>query len=383
MLSLRRSVVVPAAFTLVELMLSTAILALLMLILVSITSQTSNTWRYTTGKIEQFREARMAFETMTTRLSQATLNTYWDYDDPTSPTRYIRRSELRFISGQAKALAGDPPTGARVGHAVFFHAPLGLAERPVVANVNNQGYRGLENLLNVWGYYVELNDDRKLRPPFMTQEMQPYRYRFRLMECMQPSDKLLTYNRTAGGSQRSKPDGTVYVQPNSSLYQGREWFTDFINRNDAPVRVLAENVVALIITPRLAKAEEKEFSGAGGLERGYSPLAPNYTYDTTKSVADARLNPRDQLPPVVQVTMVAVDEISASRMNLDQASADILKLSTKFSDTKKYSEDLLLDPAKAADASLENILVSLGANYRVFTSSVPIRAAKWSSEQEN
>ena len=100
-----------AAFTLVELLVSTVIIALLMLVLVAMTNQTAQTWRYTTEKIEKFQETRDGFEAMTRQISQATLNTYWDYLDstgqsrPTSvgspayrsfiPNSYGRRSELR------------------------------------------------------------------------------------------------------------------------------------------------------------------------------------------------------------------------------------------------------------------------------------------------
>jgi uncharacterized protein (TIGR02599 family) len=83
-------------FTLVELLVSTALLTGLVLILVSILDQTQKTWRFTRTKVEQFSGARAAFEAMTRRLSQATLNTYWAYDDPAKPTRYIRQSSCGF-----------------------------------------------------------------------------------------------------------------------------------------------------------------------------------------------------------------------------------------------------------------------------------------------
>src|SRR5437867_2293961 len=79
-------------FTLVEVMVSMAILVLLLLVLVSITDATRKTWSYTSSKIEQFQDAREAFESITRKLSQATLNTYWDYDNPLTPTRYLRQS---------------------------------------------------------------------------------------------------------------------------------------------------------------------------------------------------------------------------------------------------------------------------------------------------
>ena len=111
------------AFTLVEVMVSTAIIGLIMLVLVAMTNQTSATWRSTTEKIEKFQEARDGFEAMTRRLAQATLNTNWDYLDangnprPTTvnttnynsfiPVAYGRTSSLRIISGPDDDVKGD------------------------------------------------------------------------------------------------------------------------------------------------------------------------------------------------------------------------------------------------------------------------------------
>ena len=366
-------------FTLVELMLSTAIIALLMLILVSITGQTSATWRYTRAKVEQFRESRAAFETITSKISQATLNTYWDYgydsSNPPLPTRYERRSELRFISGQANDLLGVGASGARVSHAVFFHAPLGFVDGA------NPQYHGLEGLLNVWGYYVELNSDVNFRPPFLKDAMPPppERFRFRLMEFMQPSEKLGTYGYTSGVS-GGKPTATSYL--------GKEWFKSAVNASPNLSRPVAENIIALIITPRLSKRDEQEVK-AGASEIDSSPLAPKYTYDSAltknagQSGSDPRVNPKNQLPPVLQITMVAIDETSAARLNLKDSTAstaDIFNLSTKFTDTSKYTGDLVVSPG---DSSLENTLISKRVSYRVFSTNVPIRAAKWSREQVN
>ena len=296
------------AFTLVELLVSTAIIGMILLVLVSITGQTSATWRYTTGKIEQFRESRTAFDTMTTRLSQATLNTYWDYFDAQGkprgvntafvPAKYGRQSELLFTSGSASKLLGDTATGARVSHCVFFHAPLGLTEDS--KNTANVNMRGLNNLLNVWGYYVELRDDKDLRPSFVTDSIAPPRWRFRLMEFMQPSQKLSTYSPTWTGKNGStSPGGAQY-----------SWFKTPANANPAPVHVLAENIVALIIRPQLSKQDVDQQTQAGKK----SELTTDYIYDTrydpvaSKSkFPDPMLNPVNQLPPILQITMVAID----------------------------------------------------------------------------
>jgi uncharacterized protein (TIGR02599 family) len=95
-------------FTLVELLVSVGLITLIALLLASMTNATASTWRYTTGRIEQFRSAEMAFEAVTRRLSQATLNTYWDYDNPAAPRKYVRQSDLRFSWSRPRRRAVRP-----------------------------------------------------------------------------------------------------------------------------------------------------------------------------------------------------------------------------------------------------------------------------------
>ena len=118
----------PSAFTLVELLVSMTIVLLLLVVLVGMVNLTSSLWRGTNGHIEQFRQARAGFDSLTRRLSQSTLNTYLDYVDANGrprtsvastadtvaafvPDHYARQSELRFISGPGLAgtTASAPP----------------------------------------------------------------------------------------------------------------------------------------------------------------------------------------------------------------------------------------------------------------------------------
>src|SRR4051794_5136535 len=71
-----------AAFTLVELMVSMGVLMLLMLITFGTVDSVSTIFKRTRARIDTFQEARAGFEGMTRRVSQAMLNTYWDYDYP-------------------------------------------------------------------------------------------------------------------------------------------------------------------------------------------------------------------------------------------------------------------------------------------------------------
>ena len=375
------------AFTLVEILISVALITVILVMLASITSSTQRTWTYTTANVEQFRDSREAFEAMTRKLSQATLSTYWDYEYKNGatqpPTNYTRQSYLRFISGNAASLTG---TSDVVTHAVFFQAPLGY--------VSNSSYSNLDHLLNTWGYFIEFNDDRLLRPAFISPTLIPYRSRFRLMEMMEPSDSLSVYQYTSGIGkyQSNAPNNPLYMSGTGAPagYTGLEWFRapfnndysalNWPNFSTRPVRPIGENIVALVLLPMLSQYDQAATPSHGA----YSPssLAPNYAYDSTStSQSDPNLDPKNQLPPVIQVTMVAVDEASYKRFQGTSATmpaALLVTSSTVFQtagpDNTGYTQDM---------QSLQDNLRANHLNYRVFSSNVSIEGAKWSRAQQN
>jgi len=374
------------AFSLIEVLVATTVIIAIMLILLSVTQQTSSIWTRTTGEIEQFRDARDAFDTLTTRISQATLNTYWDYNSATLPTAYERKSELRFISGPSGNYLGAGQNGPRVTHCVFFHALFGSVDSTRGVAGTNSAYSGLDGLLNVWGYFVELSSDAIFRPSFLASSANApaLKYRFRLMEFRQSSEQLATYGRTSGLDPNS-PGNAAAIG-----YQGTDWYETAANSSAAPCRVMADNIIALIIIPRLSKADEQALpSGLRSSNPDYSPLAPNYAYDSSLTMnpgqpsSSALTNPKCQLPPVLQVTLVAIDEASAIRLNLNSASANVFAVNDKFAATAQYTGDLTVNPHGNNNASLENALIAKKVNYRIFTTSVPIRAAKWSRNEIN
>lgn len=359
-----------SGFTLAELLTGMGILVVMFSFLIMATNQMVRAMSSTTGKIEQFRDARDAFERVTTRLSQATLNAYWDYrfDSSTSllPTSYERRSDLRFLVTQGTdafmRTASTPEKG--YGQCVFFNAPLGYTESAAQ-------YGGLENLMNTWGFYVEYSQDTLYRPKFIGSEV-PAKWRWRLMEFSQSTERFNTYAQTSGGLKKS---------PNADT-QGTKWIFDDKPANfQAVVRPLVENVLCLILIPRLARSEEEANKGYDATNPWYSPLAPNYKYDTSvPNTKDASTNPRNQLPPVVQTTMVAIDAVSADRLSLDATTSDLFGFKPlKFTDTKNY----LADMEGPNSTALEKQLVAKHINYRIFTTNVHVRGAKWSREQSD
>ena len=364
------------AFTLVELLVAMAVVSLMMVFLVTITSQTSKLWSYCRERSNQFAAARMAFGSLTRNVSQATLNAYWDFVDASGnahtnssfiPASYRRQSELRFISGGG--LAGDAASSpSRPTHSIFFQAPLGFTAAA--------GFQGLDSLLNTCGYYIEFNSNGSegldLKPPFVKS---PSRYRFRLMELIQPSESMTLYNYTAANPVLRSQD------PN-----GMKWFQDAMSASPRPpAHVLAENIVALVIIPKLSPAEELGLNPPPPTVG--SALSPTYSYDSTAdyngpsapSAANAAaLSPKSQLPPLVQITMVAVEEASFSRY---LGTSTSIPGSLRFDGLFTTVGDLTDSSKPGFARDLNTVVEALGSakiDYRVFTTVVSIKGAKWS-----
>jgi uncharacterized protein (TIGR02599 family) len=357
-----------AGFTLVEMLVATLILALIMLLVLSITDQTSKIWKSSTLQIEAFQNARSAYDTMTMRLSQATLNTYLDYYNSAlksrtafiaatpsgtfTPASYARSSDLHFIADQATTLvplntATTPAQTAAChpGHAVFFQAPLGFT-------VASASYGGLPNTLNACGYYLEFNTDLPYLPPFLSSSTVIHqRYRYRLMEFLQPTENNTIYSTTSGTG----------------------WFNNFLPPHtpqaSTPVRILAENIVALAIVPELSAQ-----TNAGQTKL----VSSSYTYDTRAGTI-ANTTYHNQLPPLLRVVMVAIDEASAIHLNPAGSNTPPVLISGLGTFQTTPSADANTD----INANLNVLTTALSAhkvNYRVFDTYVAIRGAKWSSQ---
>jgi uncharacterized protein (TIGR02599 family) len=394
------------AFTLVELLAATAVFIGLMLLLVTATNQTGEMWRRSSSKIEQFQQARRGFESMTRKISQATLNTYWDYHYPMKagkpdrsqvPDGYMRQSELRIRSGQSAQLLGPGDSKGRPTHCVFFQAPLGFVDDDLVIRTkSSQTHKPLNNLLNTWGYYVEVNDDANLVPEFIKATgTVPARIRSRLLELMEPSETVKIDDPTLEDADHSDPNKPLYPRdPNWDNPKYLGWFAEPISRPPAtrPVRVLAENIVALVILPRLTPQDEAARLNAK--PKKTELLCPLFDYDSkrlansaagiadpNKKATDPDLNPKNQLPPVVTVAMVAIDETSAQRLGDPSTN---LKLNDYFKEAKQMDDDTkTTEPGDGDLYKLERQLIEKNLTYRIFVSNIGIRGAKWSRWQEN
>lgn len=312
-----------AGFTLVELLVTCAILAVMLVMMMKIIGSTGEMWKSTNEKIEIFKGARLAFRNMTQLIGQATVNTYWDYDNPSVPTRYIRKSELHFVVDNAATILPSSGSGSLHGQAIVFQAPANQTS-PV------SSYDGLKGLLNACGFFVEYGSDAAWLPTHIAASQAKERYR--LMQWMQNTESLGVYATSNG-----------------------DWIQPAVGTNAFPV---ADNVIALVLWPK----EEGDTSS----------LLDRYTYNSrTNANADPQPVQAHQLPPVVQVAMVAIDEGSATRLAGQLKGTIDECLDGLF--VEKPSEKL-----KADLSILETRLSARKVRYQVFFSSIPLHESKWS-----
>jgi uncharacterized protein (TIGR02599 family) len=342
----------PSAFTLVELLLAVTILTVILLALTSIMGQTTRAWSNARSQLQQFREAELAFEQMTRRITDALLNTYHDYEFPDNnkqktPTRYVRQSEMHFVTGPANSTSADIPplldNHAPPSHAIFFQGPFGEHD--------DTNLTGLNTLLNAWGYFIEFGADENERPSFLNGSPGATpRYRFRLKEFRQSSENLSIYQTSL--SELASP---------TQLYH---WFTA-ATTSPQVVHTLAENIIALVIRPL----------APGSPTLDPTAIAPHYYYDSRAYQRNAgsqftQNRSRHQLPPMLEITLVVLDESSAARLQQQHGSTrPDLGIDHLFLDTSTYAADL---------ADLEETLLARKLQFRILKKTVRLRNARWS-----
>ncbi len=313
-------------FSLLEVLAATAVLILLVVFLFAALNNSSQVLKRANAQIDTFQEARTAFDAVARSLRSATLNTYWDYDNPAQPSRYIRQSELHFV-----ARPGN--TTERGQDGIFFQSARSY-------NTAQDGARALTGLLNTCGFYVEFGADT---PP----DGIPARHRYRLKQMLLPGQEM-----------------TAYSSGNPGDFS---WFT---NHWDKAVP-LAENVILLRAWPKLKDPLDPD-------DPESDSLTGNYSYNSrTDSTTSPQPLTANQMPPLIDLTMVAIDESSAQRIDsgeskpeqITAALEDLFETSTR----EAHEADL---------AKLEKRLLDSKPPiaFRVFRTSLPIEESKWSRD---
>lgn len=393
-----RKVAGQQGFTLVELMVAVTILVILMLVVANFVGLVQRTWVRTNSNVSQFREARIAFDIMTRTISQATLNTYWQPDRAEvskdrlntaifNASTFYRHSELQFVCGPAVGGAGAVfASGAATdlpGHAVFFQAPLGVTS--LVATEETDTVANGENMVNLMcgrGYFVAWGDDEAFRPPFLTAKGVPVRKRLRLMEFSPTAEQ----NRIYDGELRPLVNDLGMPTANSKRwYREAHNVTGAVQSAQAMIaaedenagsraftRPVAENILTLVISPQMPTV--------GEVGKIPSRIAPSYAFDSLMwespgaSLDDSEFGPRGTqhvLPPVLKVTMVALDARSGERLSFDDSlrTSVVSGVNGLFTSAASYDEDM---------KTLADNLNSSRLDYRIFTTSIPLKQARWS-----
>jgi uncharacterized protein (TIGR02599 family) len=339
-------------FTLVEVLLSISILSVVLVTTTILLDAALVQFRIAETRLGQFREAQAAFESMSLRLAGCEISPYYDYeyqnqDRDTVPVSYELQSDLHFVTGPArKGPAALFASGQLPGHAIFFHGTYGLTEEKT--------WSGLGTLLNSWGYFVEFGDDSVERASFLNDPGgTPQRHRFRLKELQVPAEQLRTY--------------AAKLSSGSNQEQIYSWFRDSA-AVPGQVHTVAENIVALVITP-LVPAGSRDAPGSDISVHG---LAPNYYYDTRNYqhvVTPQAAATRHRLPPLLRLTLVGLDDVSAQRLeDLHGDRMPNLGMDSLFLDATRHDQDIRI---------LEATLQGMKLNYRVFSTTVLLRNSRW------
>jgi len=310
-------------FTILELMVAAAVFMLLVAGLVGLTNQAGQAVRAGAAKIASSQGARAGFDLLSKNLAQATLNTYWRADNPDVPRNYVRSSDLHFLIQEAGANGiGYPGTG----QSVFFQAPLGHT-------ADSTSYGGLPSLLNAVGYYIDYTREPLPNVPNPPQA----RWRFRLMQMLVPAERMKTFASRAAGDRFS-------------------WFRP-PNFQDC-VQPVADNVIALVL--RATQSNGEDVAGLNG----------RFSYDSRVDGTPQPLTAH-QMPPAVEVAMVALEEASAARLGGGETPPSVITdaLQGLFLDTGSMDEDL---------AELESRLASERLGFRTYRTSVAILESRWS-----
>ncbi len=393
-------------FTLVEMLVSMAILAIILAVLAQVTGALQLSVTQTTSAVHEFEAARDAFEVMTRRIGQATLNSYYDQgaNAGLNVTGYARASELRFISGPASlpatSLAGT--TGPLFGsitspyhpsHAIFFQAPLGRMSASALASSN------LVQAMNTCGYYIEWNNDSNvsgglaIKPSFITNYTP--RWRYRLMEMIEPSDSLTIYNDTSGSNSPGNPNSPTAASI-SWTYTKMDWFqTPYQNSTNSSsldyqcARPIADNVICLAFLPMVApqNAQYPQGGAADGTSTDLMVAAAGhagYMYDTSPPVGGGTPPiSMNQLPPMVYVLMIAVDENSFARYQAIRGATAMSAVPTDLGIDSPSTNPTFLTVSTYAvrqggtTGDIPKVVTALNAHhirYRIFSTAVPLTA---------
>lgn len=319
------------SFTLLEVLVSLAILLVILIAVLQFMTDVDQAWK--AAAADPFAEAQDALETVAQNLAASTLAPYQDYADSNGnfrtnsafvPNHLARRSDLDFVCGPASGANGLLGSSGRTtsGSGVFFLAQNGYTQ--------TDAHTGMERLLNAMGYFVEFGDDNAA-PTFILP--QTHYWRWRLKQVLQPAESLQIFSSTTSSA----------------------WIQQLIPAGSF-IPILAENVVALIVLP------ERAASDSG------SALSPTFSYDSRDTTNRLTLH---QLPSRLRIVLVAIDSASALRLAGQNGSNPPQLISPAlFQQSAQLTSDL---------ATLDGTLTAQNIGHRIFQREISLPSSDWST----
>lgn len=316
-------------FSLLEVLVATAVLALILVVLMSLLSVAGSSYRQTSGRMDSFKTARVAFDAVIRAVSQAAMLARFGYDDPANPQNYVLKSDLHFICGSQADLGLNAP-GTEDSHAVFFQAPLGIVDSPGLQNAGA--------LLNATGFFIAYGE-HPLIPDAAGEKVSNPR-RFRLFQFFQPRERMTVYDQTI-----IRIDG---IPVSNDSENKTDWFSDDVN-NSLYCHPLADNVVALVILPMRD-----------------NNASDDYLWDSRNA---GRSESHHRLPTALKIAMAVIDEGSAARLGNPETAPNFFRAGL-FTQPELFDQDLLRmeEDLKAFSPPLQ---------YWIFTAEIPLNASNF------
>ncbi len=250
--------------SLVELLVSLAVTAILLVIMVQALGGVQRAWNTTRSSASREGTAQQALAVLAQNITAATLNPRQRFDVPDNPAELITDSDLHFVCGPSAELLPKMPLAC--GDALFFQRP------------NSEG------LLEGCGFYVQYGINSAGVPNALRNNLEAH-YRFRLIMFRQPAQELAVL-----------PSGPV---GRAALY---DWFNGqftTVDKTLSHTAVAVDNVLALLV--RTAPDDQR-------------------CYDTRRHQWEPFLSPeaarsRHRLPRSLELTAITTDETAWSRLS--------------------------------------------------------------------
>ncbi|MEI9898638.1 MAG: prepilin-type N-terminal cleavage/methylation domain-containing protein [Chthoniobacter sp.] len=268
-----------AAFTLVELLVSVALLTFLMLILVSITDSAGRAWREGQNRTEAFQSARTALEIVTRELTPAVVDTRMQF--------VVAPGTILTDAGATNVAPNSP--------AMLWMAPLGT-----------------DGGLCCVGYYLYRDDQRQF-------------YRLKRIYIAPPDTAKPSPYFPQMVSASNSQDPSLRTSPVNADWFTRTWDANAFNEEDvandrAVVSSAADGIVALWVqcldilgkpVPLVSKSTVHPPSALDYNSAAYFQVATSTAFENGRSFLYLAQTPQsmkaNRVPAAVDLTLITVD----------------------------------------------------------------------------